>query len=123
VSWLIGLAMATISSAASDSIPLKQGLFVDRREHCGGGHGYLYYEFDGSNISFGAPPIKAKLKRVTSIEYVLTYRDESGNITRENLIIKSPIQFVLADRYGTYKIKYCPRSSLPRAWRNSERSN
>ncbi len=123
MSWLIGLAVAAISTASDGAIPLKRGLFVDHRERCGGGHGYLYSAFDGENITSEATQVSEKLKRVSAVEYTGDYRASDGTLTRDKFVIKSPTRFSWSTRYGIFYLKYCPNASLPKEWRNPRNSN
>ena len=123
MSWLIGLAVAATTIAPSAAVPLRHGLFVDHREHCGGGHGYLYSKFDGQSLTFGAPPVSVRLKRVSASEYVGEYQAQDGTSARDHFFIKRPTAFVWTGRGGTFHLKYCPNASLPREWRDPQGSN
>ena len=117
VSVIIGLILAAATTTASDGAPLHRGLFVDHRERCDAGHGYRYSNFDGQSLTFGAPPISVKLRRVAASVYVGDYRDADGAPRHDRFAIKSPTRFTWSGRDGTFRLKYCPKSSLPPAWR------
>ena len=119
----LAIVLSLVSAQAGAAVPLKHGLFVDHRERCSAGHGYLYYEFDGRHLSYGAPPISEELKRVSAAEYVGEHRSDSGALVRDHLTIKSPAEFVWSNAEGTFRMRYCPESSLPKSWRGHHNSN
>jgi hypothetical protein len=121
--YALAIVLSLASAAAGAAVPLKHGLFVDHRGRCGAGHGYRYYEFDGRHLSYGAPAISEELKRASAVEYVGEHRSDSGALVRDRFTIESPTEFVWSSAEGTFRMRYCPETSLPKAWRSHHDSN
>jgi hypothetical protein len=113
----IAIALSLISANASAGVKLERGFFVDHRERCSAGHGYLYYKFDGHRLTYGSPPVSEDLTPVSTSEYIGEHRSDNGSVTRYSITIKNPTEFVWKSKEGVFRMRYCPRSALPKGWR------
>ena len=109
---------------AADIVPLKRGYYVSSSVSCANGSNATLSLYTGKSFGATCKPrsVKKIADRAFDITQVCLIRGETINDVGKYEIV-SDQEFVLRNKYGEFRSRFCDQSQLPEPWSKIDLSN